>query len=552
LTHIATEVDLTELKAIALEAAANAVAITTRDGRIQWVNAAFTRLTGYTASEVVGKTPGILRSGKHSAAFYREMWETILSGRPWHGQLINRRKDGSLYVEEQTITPVQTDGQVSHFIAIKSDITQRKRQEEQLEYLATHDALTDLPNRRVLQRALKQAVARAGQGVPSAVVLLDMDNLKMINDSLGHSAGDKALIALAKRLQHHLRPQDLLARVAGDEFVVLLEDVNWDQAVDIAQRLRQAVVNAPVAIDGRDVFLTVSLGVVPVAACSDVEQLLASADAAMYQAKLRGGNRVQIAHVGAEAAGPVSHGFAATQKVHQALNQDRLLLHYQPIVRLADRQVCAFESLLRLRQEDGRVVSAGEFLALAEEAGFMNEIDRWVMEQTLRTLREHPDVALTINVSGHAFNDEELMRWLLGELERLGDGAARLGLELTETAVIHDLDMAKRSIERLRRAKCHVLLDDFGAGFNSFAYLRHLTVDAVKIDGGLVRDLRVNHRHRAMVQAITVLADAFDLVVIAEGVEDAPTAALLEDFGIECGQGYFFGRSYPAPWRAAD
>lgn len=538
---------MTELKAIALDAAANAVVITGRDGRIQWVNAAFTRLTGYTPAEVIGKTPSVLRSGRHDDAFYQAMWETILSGAPWQGQVINRRKDGSLYVEEQTITPVHTGGQVSHFIAIKSDITQRKRQEEQLEYLATHDALTDLPNRRALERELARAVARAARGVESALVLLDMDNLKMLNDSLGHSAGDKALIALAERLRANLRPQDLLARVAGDEFVVLLEDLGLDQALDIAQRLRQAVVNAPVLIDGREVFLTVSLGLVPVQPDSDVEQLLSNADAAMYRAKLRGGNRVQIAELTDEGADHLTSGFAAAQRVRQALSEDRLLLHYQPIVYLDDGQVCAYESLLRLEDEHGHVVSAGEFLSLAELAGFMNEIDRWVMQETLRTLRERPDLSLTINVSGHAFNDEELMGWLVQEVAQLGPGAHRLGLELTETAVIHDLEMAKASIARLRRLGCRVFLDDFGAGFNSFAYLRHLEVDAVKIDGGLVRDLQVNHRHRAMVKAITLLAEAFGLITVAEGVEDEETAALLREFGIACGQGYYFGRPRAVP-----
>lgn len=534
--------DLTALKAIALDAAANAVVITDRDGRIQWVNAAFTRLTGYEPEEVMGRTPRLLRSGRHDEAFYRQLWDTILSGQPWHGQVINRRKDGSLYVEEQTITPVHTNGEVTHFIAIKSDITQRKHQEEQLEYLATHDALTGLPNRIALQAAVERAIALVDRGVGSALVLLDMDNLKMINDTMGHSAGDKALIALAQRLKANLQARDLLARVAGDEFVILLNDTDLEEAVRTAQRLRQAVGALPVNVDGQSVFVTVSIGLVPVESGLDVEQLLSQADAAMYQAKLRGGNRVQVAQSSSPPTGRISAEFAAGQRVRQALMEGRLLLHYQPIVHLYDGRTYAYESLLRLREADGRIVSAGEFLALAELAGFMNEIDRWVMEQTLRTLRENPGVSLTINVSGHAFNDEELMAWLLRELEKLGHGAARLGLELTETAVIHDLNMARKVIDRLRRTSCRVLLDDFGAGFNSFAYLRHLQVDAVKIDGGLVRDLQDSPRHRAMVQAITLLADAFGLTTIAEGVEDAATAAYLKELGIVCGQGYYFGR----------
>lgn len=540
--NVTTAPNLTELKAIALDAAANAVVITDRNGRILWVNAAFTRLTGYRAEEVIGKTPGILRSGRHDAAFYREMWETILSGRPWHGQMVNRRKDGTVYVEEQTITPVHTGGRVTHFIAIKSDITQRKQQEERLEYLATHDALTDLPNRRALEEAVKKAIARTAEGVVSALLLLDMDNLKMINDSLGHSAGDKALVALARRLRANLRPHDMLARVAGDEFVVLLEDTSLEQAARIAQRLRQAVGDTPVTVDGNNVFVTVSIGLVPIHCETEVEQLLSHADAIMYQAKLRGGNRVQVTEPCDLDPERIGAGFTAAQRVRQALMENRLLLHYQPIVRLADGQVCGFESLLRLRQEDGQIVSAGEFLPLAELAGFMNEIDRWVIQQTLRTLRDNPEVSLTINLSGHAFNDEDLMAWLLRELRALGQDAARLGLELTETAVIHDLGLARRSIDRLRQARCRVLLDDFGAGFNSFAYLRHLEVDGVKIDGGLVRDLRFNPRHQAMVRAITLLADAFGLGAVAEGVEDAATAAMLQQFGILCGQGYYFGR----------
>lgn len=287
--------ELTRIKALALEETVDAVIITDRNGVVLWHNSAFTRLTGYTFEETVDRTLGFLKSGEHDELFYRDLWQTILSGGSWRGELVNRRKDGRLYVEEQTITPVKgSNGEITHFIAIKHDITERKRQQEQLEYLATHDALTKLPNRRVVEDALERAVARGDKEVSGALAFLDIDNLKLINDSLGHVAGDEVLKALAARLKAALRPRDLLARVAGDEFVILFEGIGVKESRNRLGHIRRSVSEKPLYIHNKPLYMTVSIGLVPVVPGMSVRQLVSRADSAMYEAKRRGGNRIEI------------------------------------------------------------------------------------------------------------------------------------------------------------------------------------------------------------------------------------------------------------------
>jgi diguanylate cyclase (GGDEF)-like protein/PAS domain S-box-containing protein len=289
--------DLTEiqLQSLALDAARHSVVITSRDGTIEWVNAAFTALSGYPREEAVGKTPRILKSGRHDAAHYEGLWTTLLSGRTWEGETTNRRKDGSLYVEDQTITPVRDDaGAITHFVAIKQDVTERKRREEAIVHLARHDPLTDLPNRRVVEEDLLRLLARAGRSLPSALLLVDLDNFKEVNDRCGHAAGDDVLRSVARAFLEAVRPGDLVGRIGGDEFVVLLEGAGADEARAVAERIRERATRLPLP-DGYDgPPVGASVGVALAAGHRTPQEVLATADAALYDAKASGKGRVEV------------------------------------------------------------------------------------------------------------------------------------------------------------------------------------------------------------------------------------------------------------------
>ncbi len=287
--------EVMKLHSTALESAANSIAITDKQGKIVYVNPAFTSLTGYTVSSAVGKTMAILKSGVQGKAFYHRLWSTILAGKVWRGEIVNRRRDGSLYNEEMTITPVYgSSREINHFIVIKQDITERKRFEEQLQYLATHDSLTNIPNRYYMEEVLKRAVAKARRGKKSALVFIDLDNFKLVNDTLGHAAGDELLISVANIFQSNIREEDLLARLGGDEFAILLEGADVSEAVIVAEKLRRAVGEEALCqtmhLDGFN--LSISGGIVMVDGTIDHIKLLSDADAAMYSAKEAGRNRI--------------------------------------------------------------------------------------------------------------------------------------------------------------------------------------------------------------------------------------------------------------------
>ena len=284
-----------ELQTAALEAAANAVLITDREGRIEWVNPAFTELTGWQREEVIGKTPRILKSDIQAPYYYEKLWETIVAGNVWRGELHNRRKDGTVYVEEQTITPVRSaDGEIRHFISIKQDVTARRQNEEQIRHLALHDPLTDLSNRHAFEESLARTVSRARRGSPSSLLLLDLDNFKIVNDALGHPAGDRVLVEVARLIVALVRPGDEVARFGGDEFAVLLEGVPLEGARITAERLRQSVDEHRFYVGDRAFDLGVSVGVVPVDGSADASSLMAVADTALYAAKEKGRNRVMV------------------------------------------------------------------------------------------------------------------------------------------------------------------------------------------------------------------------------------------------------------------
>lgn len=535
-----------ELQTAALEAAANAVLITDQEGRIEWANPAFTSLTGWPKEEVIGQTPRILKSDIQAPFYYEKLWETIRSGNVWRGELHNRRRDGTVYVEEQTITPVKTaDGEIRHFISIKQDVTARRQNEEKIRHLALHDPLTDLSNRHAFEESLARTVSRARRGSPSSLLLLDLDNFKIVNDALGHPAGDRVLVELARLIVALVRPGDEVARFGGDEFAVLLEGVSLDVARVTAERLRQSVDEHRFYIGDRAFDLGVSVGVVPVDGSADSASLMAVADTALYTAKERGRNRVMVIESAAGAASPLSEASRWASRIKEALREDRFVLHYQPIVHLGSGRASHFEALLRLREGPDDLITPGVFLPAAERFGLMPSLDGWVVDRVIELLVKRPGVEIFVNLSGTSLGHESLLSRIEERVTATGLPAGRLAFEITETAAVKDIVVAREWMRRLKDRGCRFALDDFGIGFSSFSYLQSLPADYVKIDGSFIRGVETDPAARALVRAIDTVAHTLGKETIAECVENLDSVKTLAELGVEYGQGYALGR--PAP-----
>ncbi|MCK6684260.1 MAG: EAL domain-containing protein [Thermoanaerobaculia bacterium] len=540
----AEHLELIELQTAALEAAANAVVITNRDGKVEWVNPAFTQLTGYELSEILGETPRVLKSGIQSDHYYQRLWETISEGQVWRGELYNRRKDGSIYVEEQTITPVRgADGQIRHFVAIKQDVTTRRKDEERIRYLALHDPLTELPNRRALEERLERMISECSRGSRSGILMLiDLDNFKIINDTLGHPAGDRILVEFTRLLRSVLRPGDQLGRLGGDEFVVLLEGSGPEAGRATGERLRQAVDAHRFRVEGRIYDLTISVGMVPIDGRMDSSSILSLADSALYISKDRGRNQVTFLEATVSTVSSLALAGEWAGRIKSAIKENRLVLMFQPILRLADSRVLHYEALLRMREEEGGgLIGPGSFLGAGERFGLMPQIDRWVVREVLSILKSRPALEIFVNVSGASLGQEPLLTEIEALVRESGVKPGQLAFEITETAAVADVVAVRQWMRRLKELGCRFALDDFGMGFSSFSYLQSLPADYVKIDGAFIRDLSSNPANRALVKAIDTVAETMGKETIAESVEDARIIPVLRELGVEFGQGFALG-----------
>jgi diguanylate cyclase (GGDEF)-like protein/PAS domain S-box-containing protein len=531
------------LQGQALEAAVNGILITDRSGTIEWVNPAFTAMTGYTREELIGANPRIVKSGNHREAFYRDMWATILEGKSWRGEIYNRRKDGSIYLEEATITPVKgADGSISHFVGIKQDISLRRRQEEEIRNFEVRDPLTRLPNRKLLMERLDGSVKWAQRGRPGSFLLLDLDNFKLVNDSVGHAAGDHLLVLLSQLLQEILRPTDILARLGGDEFGIILDEVPLEEARTFAEKLRVAVVEYRFRLPEREFETSISGGLCPIDGTLTPQAILSLADAALYSAKETGRDRIAVYRSEEERGNAISEASRWVVRVKDAVRTDRLILHYQPVVEITSGKAMHYEVLVRMAGEAGELVPPGVFLPVAERFGLMPIVDRWVVGHALEKLASSPECNLFVNVSGASLGDEGLLAWIERSIVDRGVAPGRLTFEITETATVSDLASVTRWIRRLKELGCQFALDDFGTGFSSFSYLRTLPVDFVKIDGSFIRSIDTDRTNRALVQAMTMVAHILGKEVVGEAVERPEEAAVLREIGVEYGQGWLWGR----------
>jgi diguanylate cyclase (GGDEF)-like protein/PAS domain S-box-containing protein len=539
-------------QARALEQTADSILIADRAGRIEYVNPAFERTTGYTRAEALGRTPRLLKSGKHSAYFYERLWRTLEAGEDFREIFINRRKNGDLYYEEKSISPLRdpVSGEITHFVSAGKDISERMHTQQRLDHLAHHDSLTELPNRLLLLDRLQRALGRANRHEKQlAAMFLDLDRFKQINDTLGHSTGDRLLRAVAGRLAKCLRQGDTVARLGGDEFAILLEDLDDpDDVVPILEKLL-ATMRHPFVLDGQEFFTSFSIGI-----CmypqdgGDAEMLLRNADTAMYRAKAEGRSsyRFYTADMNARAFERLD----LESRLRRSLERNEFVLHYQPKLDLGSGQVVGVEALLRWRHPDQGLVPPGEFIPLLEETGMIVPVGRWVLHEACRQARAWreaglPAMTMAVNLSTHQFRNDDVCALVREALEVHGLSATELEVEITESALMDDVSHAAASILRLREQGVRVAIDDFGTGYSSLAYLKRFAISSLKIDRAFVRDLCDNHDDAAIVSAVLAMAQRLQLQVVAEGVETQGQLEFLRSEGCDQMQGYLLSRPMP-------
>lgn len=533
----------------AVEQSPVTILITDTRGVIQYVNPAFSATTGYTAAEAIGQTPNILKSGETSEEEYRALWQTISSGHPWFGLFHNRRKDGTLFWEEAVLAPVRAeDGSITQYVALKQDITQRLEAEERASFLTYHDSLTQLPNRTLGRRYMEASMAEAQQtGRLAALLSINIDNFKRVNDSLGYRIGDLLLQAIAERLQLCLRAADVLMRTGGDDFLIVLAPVaNRDEIELIATAILEQAASAFFSIEDFELSITLSIGVAVYPADShEFEQLHKQADMAMTSAKKSGRNAYRFYSEQLEEE--AREYLLVLNGLRKALERDELLLHYQPIFSLTGNRLMGAEALIRWHHPELGMVSPARFIPVAEDSGLIVDMGRWVLQAACREAAKWQQLGLgklTVSVNISAV---QLRRGGLPELVRqtLADTGLEpecLKLELTESALIEN-DARVRSILRmLKEIGVHLSLDDFGTGYASFASLRNFELDELKIDQSFIREVSTNKGNESIVHAIVDLARALGLRTVAEGIEDASALELVRAAGCDCVQGFFLAR----------
>lgn len=564
INHMASELqkreaDLRRLSA-AVEQSPEAIVITDTDARIEYVNDAFVRSSGYTRPEVLGQNPRILNRGLTPPATYTAMWTALMSGQPWRGELFNTRKDGSPYVEMATIAPIlDEDGKVSHYVSTKEDITQRKQSEALVHQLAYYDALTRLPNRALLHERLQQAVEASTQGAAQGLLLLvDIDRFKQINDTRGHATGDRLLREMARRIQGCTGESDTVARLGSNTFGIVVPDLQG--SCDLAQTLAQQVHHALAAPydleDARRLYATTSMGIALFCAGTPTPDiLLKQAEVALYRAKDEGGNAVLFFDAPMQAA--VDARAALEMALRDAVELQAFRLFYQVQVDQYGAVVGA-EALIRWVGADGKVVSPADFIPLAEETGLIVPMGQWVLDTACRQLahwqdrRETSHLTLAINVSARQFHQADFVSQVRAALENTHINPGGLKLELTESVILGDIETTIERMHQLRELGIRFALDDFGTGYSSLSYLKRLPFDQLKIDQAFIRDMLTDNTSNAIVRAILVMSEALGLEVVAEGVETAAHRAFLIQHGCQVCQGYLLGRPVPiAAWEAA-
>ncbi len=531
----------------AIEQSAHAVVITDRQGVIEYANPGIQQMTGYSPAETLGKTPRIFKSGYHPPEFHTELWATITANQTWRGEFCNKHKDGHLIWESTVITPILENQEITHFVAIKTDTTLRKSQEQELFRQANFDELTGLPNRNMLIRKIREAIDDAKHDNSKVVLmLLDLDDFKTINDSLGHSVGDSLLQEVANRLQNSLTSDDMVARMGGDEFAIIpfhISDIM--QVVRIASRVMHSFIE-PFDLQGQEIFITASMGI---AVFPDdgqkMEDLLRNADTAMYYSKKKGHNSFE--RYNSELNTKLQEKMQLTGLLRRALERDEFLLYYQPQQELATGRVIGFESLLRWQPQDGKLVFPDQFIPLLEETGLIVPVGEWVLRETCRQVKRWQESGIiiehaSVNISFRQFQRPDIVERILEIVEEINIDPTVLCMELTESIMMDNFQENLIKLHALRAAGISISIDDFGTGYSSLGYLRQMQIHELKIDKTFTQALPED---TTLVKAILGMARSLNLRVVAEGVETEEQRKFLAAYSCDAIQGYLLSRPLP-------
>lgn len=541
------------LLAAALESCQDGVLVTNAQGRIVSVNRAFTHITGYQESEVLGQKPSLLRSSKHDRNFYANLWDQLTNAGSWQGEIWNRRKNGEIYAQWMSISTVRSeDDNADHYVSVFTDISHLKDTEEQLKHLAHFDLLTGLPNRSLLNARLEHALALARrQNQYLAVLFIDLDNFKHVNDALGHAAGDELLSVVTKRLARRLRQQDTLGRLGGDEFLLILESINTPQDAALVATDLLAVLDEPFTLaSGHMLYVRISIGIsIHPDDGNSAADLIREADAAMYQAKRAGRSTYRYYTEALTAA--ASYRLELEARLRRAFDQDEFSLHFQPLVRIADKAVIGAEVLVRLQPPGMEPVSPATFIPLLEETGLIVRLGEWVLRKTCEQGHRWLDAgydfgSLAVNVSPLEIRRGDFVERLRSTLASTGFPATMLEIELTESGMMEQGEFSESFISGVRETGARLSIDDFGTGYSSLSYLRHLPVDKLKIDRSFISEIPGNAADVKLAATIIAMTRNLGIKVLAEGVETEAQLEFLREQGCDACQGYLFSRPLPA------
>lgn len=542
--------------AAAIDSTRDGVMITDLEPRIVVVNRAFVQVTGYREEEALGRNPSLLKSGRHDPAFYQALWSTLRATGHWEGEIWNRRKNGAIYPAWQTISTVRdAEARATHYVAIFSDFSQRKLSESRLERMAHYDPLTELPNRLLVESRLEHALDRAcRRNGRLAVLFIDLDRFKTVNDSLGHPAGDELLAAVAHRLGERLRKEDTLGRLGGDEFLVIVEDLRRaEDAAVVARALLESLESVFTLRNGQEISIRASIGIsIYPDHGADAAELIRTSDAAMYWAKGSGRNAVRCytAALTQEAAARLQ----TETRLRLALERDELVLHYQPVVSVRDGALIGAEALVRWQPAGGELVLPARFIQIAEETGLIGPLGEWVLRQTCRQAKAWLDQGLSfesisLNLSVRQLQRHSLESFVRSALSETGLAPACLELEITESGLMDE--QSERNLRAVQAMGVRLSIDDFGTGYSSLIALKRLTLDRLKIDCSFIRNIPNDPDQMAIASAVISMAHQLGLRALAEGVETEAQLDFLRQQGCDAYQGFLFCPPLPAEEFAA-